>query len=111
MRKSLAALAAAGILWPGVALADNVSQCVHLMRQIEHYETMVDRAEARGSKVWADKTGAHVEVLQGRLDDRCPKFADKNEAAEFAREMGAVMAELARLGAKAALTYFTFGAF
>jgi len=104
MRSALAFIFAIGVMAPGIAASDP-SDCGRLMHQINHFEGMVDRAEALGRDDWAEKTQRHVDVLETRLADRCPAYSARDEQQEAARQM----ALLLKLAAKAATKFFTLG--
>ena len=63
MKSALAFAAAIGLMLPGVAAADP-SDCGRLMHRINHFEGMIDRAEALDRDDWADKTQRHVDLLE-----------------------------------------------
>lgn len=98
-------LLSVALLLPGVASADP-PDCARLLRQINHYEAMVDRAEQLGNDDWADKTQAHVDLLEDRLAGRCPNYTDRDERQEIARQTLRFM----KAAADAAVTFFTLGA-
>ena len=106
MKSVLALAAAIGLLLPGVAAADP-SDCGRLMHRIDHFEGMVDRAEAFGKDDWAEKTQRHVDLLETQLADRCPAFSARDEQQEAARQL----ALLLKFAATAAAKFFTMGAF
>ncbi len=90
----------------GVAAADP-PDCARSLRQINHYEEMVERAEQMGNDEWADKTQMHVDLLEDRLASRCPNYTDRDERQEVARQV----ARLLKVAADAAVTFFTMGTF
>ncbi len=104
MKSALAFAAAIGLLLPGVAAADP-SDCGRLMHRIDHFEGMVDRAEALGKDDWAEKTQRHVDLLETQLADRCPAYSARDEQQEAARQM----ALLLKMAATAAAKFFTMG--
>ncbi len=106
MKSALAFVAAIGLLLSAVASADP-SDCGRLMHRINHFEGMVDRAEALGKDDWAEKTQRHVDLLEDRLADRCPSYSARDEQQEAARQL----ATLLRVAASAAAKFFTLGAF
>ena len=99
------ALALIGLSQPPVASADP-ADCGRLMRQINHYEGMIERAENRGRDDWAGKTGLHLELLEDRLASRCPSYSARDEEQEAARQL----AVLLKVAAAAAVKFFTLGA-
>lgn len=106
MKSALAFAAAIGLLLAGVAAADP-SDCGRLMHRINHFEGMVDRAEAFGKDDWAEKTQRHVDLLETRLADRCPSYSARDEQQEAARQLALLM----KLAATAAMKFFTLGAY
>ena len=104
MKSALALFAAIGLLLPGVAAADP-SDCGRLMHRIDHFEGMVDRAEAFGKDDWAEKTQRHVDLLETQLADRCPAYSARDEQQEAARQM----ALLLKMAATVAAKFFTMG--
>ena len=105
MKSAFAFAAVVGLLWPATALADP-SDCSRRLRQIHHFEGMVERAEDRGKDDWADKMQHHVDQLEDRLASRCPSFTDRDEKQEAARQLAILM----KAAADAAVTFFTLGA-
>ena len=106
MKSALAIAAAIGFLLPGVAAADP-SDCGRLMHRIDHFEGMVDRAEAAGRDDWAEKTQRHVDLLETQLADRCPAFSARDEQQEAAAQLALLM----KIAATAAVKFFTLGAY
>lgn len=107
MRTALLALLiglCAATLAPGLAVA-SPQECGRITRQIEHYQDMVDRAEALDNEMWEEGMQAHVERLKVRRAAVCHDYDDSDEKAMEA------FAQFVKLAAKAAVTYFTFGAF
>ena len=105
MKRALALAGIAGLLLPAVAMADP-PDCSRLMRQINHYEGMIQRAEALDKDDWADKTQAHVDMLDDRLASRCPSYSARDEEQEAKRQL----AILLKVAAQAAVKFFTMGA-
>jgi hypothetical protein len=99
------ALALIGLSGPSVATADP-ADCGRLMRQINHYEGMIERAESRGRDMWAQNTQRHVDLLEDRLASRCPAYSARDEEQEAARQL----ALLLKVAATAAVKFFTLGA-
>ena len=104
MKSALAFAAAIGLMLPGVAAADP-SDCGRLMHRINHFEGMIDRAEALDRDDWAEKTQRHVDLLETQLADRCPAYSARDEQQEAARQM----ALLLKMAATAAAKFFTMG--
>jgi hypothetical protein len=99
------AFALIGLSHPTVAIADP-ADCGRLMRQINHYEGMIERAENRGNEMWAENTQRHVDLLEDRLASRCPSYSARDEQQEAARQL----ALLLKVAAAAAVKFFTLGA-
>jgi hypothetical protein len=106
MKSAIALAASLGLLWPAVALADP-PDCSRLLRQIYHHEDMVERAEDVGMDEWAETTREHVERLEDRLANRCPRYSARDEQQEIARNL----ATLAKLAANTVLEIITLGAY
>jgi len=106
MKSALAVAAVIGFLFPGIAAADP-SDCGRLMHRIDHFEGMVDRAEAAGRDDWAEKTQHHVDLLETQLANRCPSFSARDEQQEAARQFALLM----KVAATAAMKFFTLGAY
>ena len=100
------AFALIGLSHPTVAIADP-ADCSRLMRQINHFEGMIERAEDQGNEMWAEKTQRHVDLLDDRLASRCPSYSARDEQQEAARQL----AVLLKVAASAAVKFFTLGAF
>ncbi len=103
MRIALAIVLGIAVLWPTAASAGRV-QCDRLSHQIEHFSGMVERAREQNHPMWERKTQDHVNHLIVRRAAQCPEYREDQRAMR-------AFAELLRLGARAAMTYFTFGAF
>ncbi len=106
MKYAIATGALLALLLAGVASADP-PDCARSLRQINHYEAMVARAEQLGNEEWADKTQNHVDLLEDRLASRCPNYTDRDERQEIARQT----ARLLKIAADAAIKFFTMGAY
>ena len=91
------------LLLPAAAQA-GPAECARLRRQVDHYSGMVDRAEVLGNQMWAERTQQHVDLLRARQSQSCPEDVPVDKTGE-------AIAALMKLAGKAALTYFTFGAF
>ena len=119
MKVWLAVAAGALLLVPGIASADvlgekeaveafrgvnaHPAECARLARQIDHFAMMTTRAEVLENEMWRERMQAHLQLLQGMQAARCPDDVPIDQAAEAFKF-------LVKLAAKAALTYFTFGA-
>ena len=79
------------------------AECARLSRQIDHYAMMTARAEALENEMWEERMENHLELLKGMQAARCPDDVPIDSGAEAFKY-------LVKLAAKAALTYFTFGA-
>jgi hypothetical protein len=119
MKIWLAVAAGALLLVPGIASAQvlgkdgsaasfrsvnaHPAECARLSRQIGHFAMMTSRAEVLENEMWRERMKAHLELLQGMQAARCPDDVPIDQAAEAFKF-------LVKLAAKAAVTYFTFGA-
>ena len=88
-----------------VADAAGAAVCARYGRQIAHFEGMVDRAKARENELWTARTQQHVDRLRAIAEPQCPQLKDGAAAQAEA------FADLLKFAGRAALTYFTFGAF
>jgi len=79
------------------------AECARLSRQIDHFTMMATRAEALENALWMERMEDHLELLKGMQAARCPSDVPVDSGAEAFKF-------LVKLAAKAALTYFTFGA-
>jgi hypothetical protein len=104
LRDAAAAACAAALLLPAAAAAGSPQQCARYARQISHYETMREEAEERDSALWEERLAAQVDLLREQAQQDCPDLFTDDSTAE-------AMAALLKVAARAALTYFTFGAF
>jgi len=106
MKSALVFAVAIGLSLPAVALADP-SDCGRMLHRIDHFEGMVDRAEALGRDDWAEKTQRHVDLLEAQLAERCPSYSARDEQQEAARQFALLM----KAAATAAVKFFTLGAY
>ena len=106
MKYAMATGALLVFLLAGVAAADP-PDCARSLRQINHFEEMTARAEQLGNDQWADKTQAHVDILEDRLAARCPNYTDRDERQEVARQTARIL----KIAADAAVKFFTMGAY
>jgi hypothetical protein len=79
------------------------AECARLARQIDHFAMMTARAQALKNEMWMERMKDQLELLQGMQAARCPDDVPIDQAAEAFKF-------LVKLAAKAAITYFTFGA-
>jgi hypothetical protein len=104
MRIALAVAAGVILLPMASAASPHRSECNALTRQIDHYTDMLERARKLDNEMWVDRTADHVGRLVQKRAALCPQYAEDDSAMR-------AFAALVKLGARAALTYFTFGAF
>jgi len=102
MRLATALLALGLLLAPAAARAN--PQCELYTRNIAHYEQTEARMAAADKDVWAEKTREHIKTLERKREELCPEYSADAQAAQALRDM-------LRFAAKAAVTYFSFGAF
>lgn len=84
-------------------LSAHPAECARLRKQINQFTLMRDRAVSLGNEMWAERMNDHVDTLRGIQAARCPQDVPVDTAA-------VAFAELLKLAAKGAVTYFTFGA-
>ncbi len=99
--------AAASAAAPVVPQLGHPAECARLRKQIDHFEGMVDRAEAQGNAMWTERTGQHVSLLRERQKLRCPSDVPDDSA----MQAFLMFMSLLKVAGQAALTYFTFGAY
>ena len=93
---------------PALAKGGNYNgQCRRITRQIDHYKDVVDMAEERGNDRWEQHTLAQIQRLSERRVRLCPEFTEPS----FVQQVGATTKELGIIAGKAAISWFSFGAF
>jgi hypothetical protein len=80
----------------------NVARCRRIAKQIVHFENVKDMADQRDNVLWANATQDHLDRLEAQWWGQCDQ-TDDTYAREFTR--------LLRLAARAAIKYFTWGAY
>ncbi len=91
------------LMSPGLAGATEI-ECRRLTNRIGHFSSMVERAHQFDNAIWAARTQDHVDHLVARRANECPGYSASAQAMQ-------AFAQLVRVAGRAALTYFTFGAF
>jgi len=107
LRRSAAALACGTLLLAGLAApaaARSPAACVNMAHQLVHYETMRERAAELNNAMWVDRLDTQMQAVEERLATRCP-----DEAANV--RLSQQIADLMRLAAQGAITFFTMGAY
>ncbi len=87
-----------------VEVPANPARCARFAREIIQYQQMAGRAAQLGNREWETKLEDHVERLRERAEPQCPEIKVSDSTWESLKL-------LLRLAGKAAVTYFTFGAF
>ncbi len=118
MRSVLAIIICTAFLSPSLASAQSLSreqvqafqsapahpaECARLRRQVDHFIGMQQRAMTLGDEMWQGRVGHHIQMLRAMQAARCPGDLPVDTTAEAFKV-------LIQLAAKAAVTYFTFGA-
>jgi uncharacterized protein YfaA (DUF2138 family) len=121
MKLAVVVAACALVLLPGVVSAQVVgadeaeqklsklsvsahpAECARLRRQIDHFYGMMERAHAFENDLWEQRLANHLELLLAMQQARCPNDVRIDETGEAFKQF-------LKLAAKAAITYFTFGA-
>ena len=103
MRHVLVLIFALVLLTPLAAPAGNESECRYLSEKIAFFEGRAARAAELDNDVWEDRFESHLGELKDRRSRACPGFGAGEQAQQ-------AFMELVKLGARAALTYFTLGA-
>jgi hypothetical protein len=96
-------IAAALLLLPGLASA-GANGCNGLNNQIAHYTKLYARADQLGNPMWEKRLGSHLEGLLAQRAAICPEYDQSDGTME-------ALKGLIKFAAKAAVTYFTMGAF
>ncbi len=104
MRIALAVAVGVLLLPMASAASPDRNQCYSLTRQIDRYTDMLERAQRLDNEMWVERTGDHVGRLVQKRAALCPEYAKDDSTMRAFRA-------LVKLGARAALAYFTFGAF
>jgi hypothetical protein len=86
-----------------LSMSVHPSECAQLRRRIDHFTMMEQRARILENEQWQSKMGTHVGRLREIQKARCPKDVPIDT-------VGMAIMHFLKLGSKAALTYFTFGA-
>ena len=102
MRLAPALLVLGWLLAPAAAGAN--PQCELYTRNIAHYELTAARMAEAEMDLWEEKTREHIETLERKREELCPEYSANAQAARAFRDM-------LRFAGKAAVKYFTFGAF
>jgi hypothetical protein len=79
------------------------AECSRLRRQIDQFALMQKRAKALENELWQARLKDHLDLLHGVQAARCPSDVPVDTTGEAFKQ-------LLKLAAKAAITYFTFGA-
>lgn len=121
MKLCVAVAACVLVILPGVASAQVVgadqakqklsrlsvnahpAECARLRRQIDHFYGMFERAQAFDNALWEERLSNHLQLLLSMQQARCPNDVRVDKTAEAFKQF-------LKLAAKAAVTYFTFGA-
>ena len=110
IKPGLCALVALVLLVPLAASAGrNTGECRRMTKQIAHFEDVADLADARNDDLWENSTRSHIARLAERRERLCPDQygPDRN----FAAKSAAVTMAFLKAAGKAALKFFTFGAY
>lgn len=99
-----------GLALPAEA-ARGTKDCRRMTRQIAHYEGVAEEAERRDNDLWRNATIEHIERLEIRRARICPQYAAQLQKRNAAIRAAKATQELMKKAGKAALRYFTFGAY
>ena len=103
MRHVVVLFFALTLLTPLAASAGSESECRYLSQQIAFFEARSARAAELDHDVWEGRFESHLGELQDRRSRSCPGFGADEQAQR-------AFMELVKIGARAALSYFTMGA-
>jgi len=103
---AIACSALLAALWaaPAGAATNSPAACVNLAHQLVHYDTMRERAADADNGMWLARIDQQIDALESQLSSRCP-----DEARRVRNDQQ--LAELLRLAAQGAITFFTMGAY
>ncbi len=104
MRLAVIAFGLCLLLMPALASAESSLECRRMTQSIAHYQRMHERAKQLGNPMWTERTKQQVRLLEDKRAMTCPEYSANAEAARAFRT-------LSKIAAKAAVKYFTFGAF
>ena len=94
------------------AAAESWNQCQKMSRQIGQFYDVLGRAQDRGNPMWEHATRQHIERLEKRRLDRCPRFLTRQQeiAAQIQHQKNVEeMKKLMKLAAEMAMKYYTGG--
>ena len=107
MRLALVAATCLALLVPAAALATkarNPGTCVRIANQLVHYDAMRQRAAELENELWVERFEAHLSDLEDHFAAKCPEQAKEQKSIQQ-------LAALLKTAGRAALTFFTLGAY
>ena len=94
----------AALALPSAAVAQSPAACANLAHQLVHYDTLRERAAEAGNSLWLGRLDRQIGAVEDQLAARCPdEYAAVRDDQQWA--------DLLRLAAQGALTFFTLGAY
>ena len=94
------------------ATAESWNQCQKMSRQIGQFYGVLHRAQNRENPMWEHATRQHIDRLEKRRLDLCPRFLTRQQqiAAQIQHEKNVEeMKKLMKLAAEMAMKYYTGG--
>ena len=94
------------------AAAESWNQCQKMSRQIDQFYDVLQRAQNRENPMWERSTRQHLDRLERRRLDLCPRFLTRQQqiAAQVQHEKNVEeMKKLMKLAAEMAMKYYTGG--
>ena len=85
--------------------------CRRITRQIEHFEGVAAMAEERDNELWEAETRRHIGRLELKRAGKCPRYAEELRERNRMVRVAKATQEFFKMAGKAAIRYFTFGAY
>jgi hypothetical protein len=107
MRFALVAAMCLALWVPGAALAAkprNPGTCMRIAHQLVHYDTMRQRAAELENELWVERFETHISDLEDHFAEKCPEQAAEQQSMQQ-------LAALLKTAGRAALSFFTLGAY
>lgn len=107
MRLALIAASCLALLVPAGASAVKARDpgtCTRIAHQLVHYDSMKQRAAELDNELWVDRFDAHITDLEAHFAEKCPEQAAEQRSIQQ-------LADLLKTAGRAALTFFTLGAY
>jgi hypothetical protein len=107
MRLALVVALCLALLVPAAASAAKQhapGTCMRIANQLVHFDAMKQRAAELENEMWVQRFEAHLTRLEGDFAEKCPAQAAEQQSLQQ-------LAALLKTAGRAALTFFTLGAY